>query len=964
MKTLALFLIFSAAACYAQTAQGITFTSGHGGSGNYPSSAPYASMSNFRLELRLHACTGSGNAVYADNDFNLEMTCGSNICAVSWRDNSQIVCTNLPAGATDITVRFQRVLNQYLSVELWRTDTGDYKVTTATPSSWGGAASDAGGVKVGVGNTNAVTVDYARVFSTVVALSTRPSPNPGGDWADWEFDGNYSDSSSNRINMSAVGSNSFTATPTYAPVIAFTSGRNCFFSASYSTKFCTVSNQTAALASSAYSPNLNDTINYSWTLLTGPTNATIVNSTSANATATGLSLFGEYDFQLTATDSEGEHTSGTLVVGSVIVSATNSCIITSVPSNVAGIVGPLTPWGSSCDPWPWYDIAEIGVEQSLRAYHVAPASDSNSVNPGTITVASNGTITGSGTHFTSDCGGTCSGKTIAILWNADGGTGSGRYLVTISVTNDTSASIGGSLKPPAADFVNVQYRVVNGDDWNYWYSGNTNWNYYDQAIAMYRIYYRTGITQFLTDAQTLVDLFWTYGLDHGYGTQVGLPRTWALGGVMVRALETGNTAMWNGIEYLTGVSTTCSACQHTADVREEGYGTLYYALRTLYDPNLPGNPTAQSSVCSNLAGNINNHWMPMLNTDASGNVTDTTYWGQNAYGNNASYPNSAPDVEAWQAGITGIGFARASDALASPGCNNPTAALHAQNLAVSTANFVYQYGATGNRTIPPANGGGKGRVGVTYQMGAQADGENSLAPCSGRLAGAQQIGGAPCTAGTISGTAGSPIITGSGTNFVSGGFCNSLNSYNSLYNLPNFLGITASGAFTGQEVHQIASCDSDTQITLTGNVVTSFSGRYYQVTPTDAYATYCFPGKEGYCEGAGTPDFVLETGGMFGWVFNHTRNLMYRIWGDDLYGATYGGADGGPGAAGSATTGVMASGSYAFSYFAILPACTSSTPPCGGSGGGYQLGKPFGQGSGIAGAADNYFAYRLMLNSN
>jgi len=474
--------------------------------------------------------------------------------------------------------------------------------------------------------------------------------------------------------------------------------------------------------------------------------------------------------------------------------------------------------------------------------------------------------------------------------------------------------------------------------------------------------------QFLTDAENLVDNFWTYGLDHGYGLQIGAPRTFALGGVMTRALETGNTAKWAGIERLVGVPMQgCSGCQGTTDIRETGYAELYVALATMLDPNITGNSGNQATYCGYVANTITNFWMPLLSTDSNGNVTSMASWGQNLYSINAGYPNYGLEAEPWQAGITANGFARAYDALSSTGCNSSAAALKALNLAKSTISYIYQYSANGNRTIPAANGGGMGRTGVAYIEGAQASGEGVLNACSGfRLTGYDQMPSpAPCVQGTVSGTAGDNHIHGSGTNFSSGGLCNSLASYGyyfgATFGAPNFIGIVSADQLTGVEVHPITSCDSDTQITLSEPLTTTFSGRYYEITPTDGYDSLCSPSKGSNCW-AGNPDFVLETGGAFGWLFDRTHDLRYRIWADDLYGVTYGGPAGGPGSTGS-ITGPMASGSTSGSYPGGLPSCSSSTPPCGGTP-GFQDGKPYGQGSGMAGAADNYFAYRLMLSSS
>jgi hypothetical protein len=181
-------------------------------------------------------------------------------------------------------------------------------------------------------------------------------------------------------------------------------------------------------------------------------------------------------------------------------------------------------------------------------------------------------------------------------------------------------------------------------------------------------------------------------------------------------------------------------------------------------------------------------------------------------------------------------------------------------------------------------------------------------------------------------------------------------------------------------VHRVISCQSDTELTVasTDPGVATVTGSYYQESPADV-STDCSPSLSQYCYEAYNPDQSTDAAGMFGWVYQLNNNAIYRVWGDDMFSAAYGGPAGGPGTTGNPVgpmAAATANNNYsngepitgAYGYISALPSCNVSSPPCGGINTNppstpVHWGKDFGIGSGWAGAMDNYLAYRLMGSS-
>ena len=924
---------------YAAPAQGLVLTNGNTGVRvRFPNAAPWNDITSWRIEFRMHSCT-AGGILFQGPLFRVLTDCQS-VGIISWPDNSQSLGVAFAPGATDVVIRAQRIpATHQLSLEVWNAAGGGYSssFTTDQPLT--------SHVDISVDNfwwgyITSWVCDYFRFFSQTVPLGTLPSSNPGGDIGDWEFDGNFTDASghgNNAVNDSA----SFLSTPLYAPVVSFSPASNCFLSSSYPLNFCTVAvGSTAGLVSTSYSPNLNDRLSYSWKQVSGPVTTTISNSKSANTTALGLSTFGEYDYQLTVTDSEGNSTSETLAVGAVTVSASNNCLVTTVPSQISFILGPLTPWGSSnCDPWPWFDVAEAANAIELQSQFSPPASG-RTTNPGTITVggAFPGPgiyMTGSGTHFTTDCAGmppnlapnapSCQGAMIAIRWNADGVAGSGWSIQVIeTVVDDTHASFYGGYKYyPPGPYAGMKYSVIDPNDFYTPFAlavngqgGSYNWNYYDNVVAFYRMYYRTGIKTFLNHARILADAWYLYALDHGY-SNVNVPRLLGIPGLMVRALD-GHPEYWNGIQQKIGLFGNGTPPPGDFDPREVGYDTSYVALAAKLDPDAG----QRATFCASTVSAIQSFWAPQQ-------LPNGGFW-TNMFAINQNYPSVGQGVEPWQLAISANGFKDAYRVLSDPtACNNPSVANQALSMTGRLLTFIYEYGGGGTRTIPAANGGGTGVSGIFYMVGYTASGES---PTNGY--------------GTVSGNAGDSTITGNGTNFTQQFQCNG-NDY-----------ISIGSAY---ELHQVVSCQSPTSLTIADRIGNSFSNSGYQVSPVDSN-TNCQPSKSAVCFGGGNPDDATVLPAIYGWYYNVTGNAQFKVWGDDWFSAAYGGSAGGPGTSGPpAGPGASGNTTGSYGYISALPPCSSSAPPCGGLGGpiGHHWGKDFGIGSGYVGAGANYLAYRL-----
>src|SRR5690242_925679 len=176
--------------------------------------------------------------------------------------------------------------------------------------------------------------------------------------------------------------------------------------------------------------------------------------------------------------------------GQVAVNATG-IVQTGLPAAQDNLLGPLIPSGNS--PWVYGDLAETGVANNMAPAALAAAPTLGTALPGTVSWTGGSVIT-----TTADLRAQLAGKLwVAFAWNSVDGPGTGRALCPIASVSATSIKCSENMFEPASSGVTAYLLPPpdsHGWDFNSWTaeSPSVTWNYYDVAIALYRLYYRTG----------------------------------------------------------------------------------------------------------------------------------------------------------------------------------------------------------------------------------------------------------------------------------------------------------------------------------------------------------------------------------------------------------------------------------------------------------------------------------------
>jgi hypothetical protein len=531
---------------------------------------------------------------------------------------------------------------------------------------------------------------------------------------------------------------------------------------------------------------------------------------------------------------------------------------------------------------------------------------------------------------------------IWFWWNTPDGAGTGRLLNYLaSVQDDTHLTVANYYVAPLSKSQNIQYSLPDAGElgvyWNYVSQPSNSLDYYDNVLALYRVYYRTGIDTYLDQARTLADNWWKYGANHGYA--ISAPRAIGLLGMIARALD-GRPEMWAGIDFnltypwpitqMFDVKTP-QPVGVSLDGREIGYMTRFVARAAALMPGAD----KHAFYCGRLHNIVANWWVSAQD--------DLGQWEEDTYSANISYPaaplNGHFGSSPYRSAMGALALEESYDILKNS-CNDPNTASKALKAAQRFGDFAHDY----------SGGAGYGQIPNVQYASNAAYGVHVYAKTSSTEL--------PNTKGTLSVTRGSTLVTGSGTNFTS------------LFPKPaQYIGIPAqkTNSKSCNFVMKVASVQSDTRLTLADpwpcDTTAGIDGVGYGWVATPAARTDCASLgslKAQACEGVPDPSLSHEIHAMWGWLYWRTGETKYKTWAQQTFGTDYGGPKGGPGTP-TEPAGPFATGNVG-NFVVALPACAApdnAPPPCGGYGPANALGKSFGFSAG-AGNAPNTLAYIVL----
>lgn len=688
-----------------------------------------------------------------------------------------------------------------------------------------------------------------------------------------------------------------------------------------------------------------------WTHISGPGTGTFGTPTSTSTTFTAptrSTTSADYVARATYINSDGT-TTADVHVGAVLVDANDIVILpTSTATEIAinkmvgspdGVNVPLLRGYAPTTMGTYYDIGDAAIGDVIATAAIAnPPHDGTPLTgtfQATATGCSNGgsCLVGTGSNLTAECNPSCA---LIIHWNDPvDGVGTGRHWDDCTYVDNTHCNL--------SDFATyftygtgLSVYLQAGDTATYqrtwWMNGSGNgliWKYYAVELALYRLFYRTGILSFLTQARQLSDYHWTWQIDHG--TKGENPRTTNLQAQFLRALDGHPERLPSLYTYALYFATGPANIQQPHDLigngldaREAAFALWHVALGAVADPD----PTRHAGYCAALATIV-----PLWNTWQQPNG----YWSENQPSFGGGYTYYAPGSSPWRTDIPVHALQASYDAFydtsATTGCNNRTLAQTTFGSIQKAAKWIYGTG----RAAPTSGGNG----GVYFDAEYETLGEIVGVTVSG----------------TMSVTLTSNAVTGVGTAFTTDfGACRGARYV----------------MFSTNTVYRVVDCADATHMTIYpafgywGEVANLVAGT--AVRTDRAYTCKNFTGTVGVLCGDvddGSRDLSRLVPSLYGWLYWHSGDVWWLVPGDAFFINSFGGPANGPGGL-LACNGTGCDG-YETDWKGAAPSCSiSANPPtvCNSEnyGGGnvfHYLGKNYGQGGG-APAAQTYLAWRVM----
>ena len=624
--------------------QSLVLSPGVTGKYTIPSLPKFAAVADFRMEIALDGYSGPVGSnysnIWSNGLINLRYgLAGKRMLSVY--DASGIADCNIwvdMTGRTDVLMRIQRYMALgYFEVDIWNADGtnhASYRARTTTTT-----RKMTGTYLMGGPDTN-LKIGWARWDSAVLTDSYAP-PNKeyAGDLATWRFEGSAVDYVNNMEIL--IAQPVYSASSAGPPVaIPFVKGANSDLGA-----FVVRAERPVTLDGlGSYSRSSGPTLAFSWRQLSGPTTLTF--SSVGNPTPTlGNIAFGEYSVQLTVRDGAGGKGSAVINFGAVVTDDNN--IVQHSDPNIALVFGRLLRFGVS--PWPWYDRINSQLSDVYGGLVMngtgAWAADWSKPLAGVVSAQKNSRkITGIGTSFQADfCGGSGSrvpqGPYTAIALHV----GTLKYPAQISTcVSDTELTIAPGEENLIESVAGVTYEMtLNGAWWGgaaNGSGGSNNANYYDNVLAHYALYYRTGLTRYLEYARTLADRWYDSPFFlRGYTA----PRVHALTGILWRAYEGKKTAWWTD-KLHPGLDRVAAGAPAggMGDLREEAYQITYLAVASKLTPDSAKAASYRNAVYDSAV----KVWMPSRKPEGNWTSSANFYASWNGYAGTAAVTNGSAIV--------------------------------------------------------------------------------------------------------------------------------------------------------------------------------------------------------------------------------------------------------------------------------------------------------------------------------
>ncbi len=602
-----------------------------------PGKSPYTPANSFRLETRIHnwsppSAAQTGTVIDLASVVQVRLM-GANfnapLAVTDWFDafapgQSNTIYLDI-RNRKDFLLRVERdVRRRTLTAELWNADGSVHQDQAIHFESIPDKPAPEEG-SLGSGQTDC-SLAYVRWYSALLPAGASPFDSHKGDLADWEFEGDLTGT------LKLQGKNAaYTRSPGFPPFVS--QGTPTVFRAGAPHKL------TAAASHSFVG---DDSLKYRWEQLSGPSTLHWDSQTTAQPTIDGLA-FGSYKIKLTVTDSAGQSSSATLKYGAVDTDARD--VVKPANPYVTPLFGPMLRLGAN--PWPYFDAANKELADYFGNLQKTDYLDVwNNALPGEISFQKGSPrLSGAGTSFKSAfCSGTSKpdGSNIVIYYPLPGvsnQTGRRAYSISSCESDSTLILTRPYITSPGA--TNAKYARMTEAAAGTWINGSTNANYYDNVLAFYSLYYRSGIDDYLTYARTLADRWWTQPwIDQGRACSDGdgatclFPRLQSVTGLIARALD-GRPDMWPGLRALiasdAGWMGGTPVNHNMVDVRESAYATAFVSLAALFDPDPPRRANWKAAVANLIA----KHWEP--------GILPSGVWANQSFGT-ASWNGAAGTV--------------------------------------------------------------------------------------------------------------------------------------------------------------------------------------------------------------------------------------------------------------------------------------------------------------------------------